>query len=60
MGVRAFVVVCVCCGQRLRDEVAIAVILFSGQANYVVTGFGRSAATAAAAAVAAAAHENRK
>lgn len=42
--------------QQLRDEVAITVILFLGQANYVVMGFGWSASAAATAA----AHENRK
>lgn len=41
--------------QQLRDEVAITVILFLGQANYVVMGFGWSASAATAAA-----HENRK
>lgn len=41
--------------QQLRDEVAITVILFLGQANYVVMGFGWSASAAATAA-----HENRK
>lgn len=42
--------------QQLRDEVAITDILFLGQANYVVMGFGWSASAAATAA----AHENRK